>query len=233
MAKHKDTSVLRTRNSILIFVVIVVIAVLGYGTLYSTGVTQGDFLEGEHYRVIENAERRRADEPVEITEFFSYGCVHCKNFDPLIDEWAVSLPEQATFSRSPVAFSPVWTLLAQTYLTLDYMNILDQNHTRLFSRIHDRAQQFLSAEQIADFVDGNGASREEFLRAFNSPEVRRRLREADVAQRTIQITSVPTLVVADRYVINMDSGRKVALEIANYLIARELSGEAADEADNG
>jgi len=235
MSSNKGTSVLRTRNSILIFVVVVVILVLGYGTLYSTGITQGEFLEGEHYRVVDTSERRRPGEPIAVTEFFSYGCVHCKNFDPMIDEWLETLPEDVSFTRSPVAFSPVWTLLAQTYLTLDYLDIMDQNHTRLFRRIHDRATQFLSAEQIADFVDGNGASKEEFLRAFNSPEVRRRLREADAAQRSIQINSVPTLVVADRYVINMDNGRKVALEIADYLIAREQAGdtEAAQSAPAG
>jgi thiol:disulfide interchange protein DsbA len=225
MSSKKGTSVLRTRNSILIFVVVVVMFILGYGTIYSTGVTQGEFLEGEHYRVVNSAERRRPGEPIAVTEFFSYGCVHCKNFDPMLAEWLVTVPEGVSFRRSPVAFSPVWTLLAQTYLSLDYLNILEQNHTRLFRRIHDRATQFLSAEQIADFVDGNGASKEEFLRAFNSPEVRRRLREADAAQRSIQINSVPTLVVADRYVINMDNGRKIALEIADYLIAREQAGD--------
>lgn len=229
MSSKKDTKVIRTRNTILIFVVVVVIAVLGYGTIYSTGVTSGEFVEGEHYRVLNDGERRRPGSDIVVTEFFSYGCVHCKNFDPMVDEWKADLPDGVSFERSPVAFSPVWTMLAQAYLTFDYMDILDQNHTRLFNRIHDRATQFLSAEQLADFVDGNGASKEEFLKAFNSPEVRRLLREADVAQRRIQINSVPTLVVADRYVINMDNGRKMALEIADFLIAREQAEDAGGD----
>jgi len=222
--KKKDTKAQRVRNSILIFVGVVVILVLGYGTLYSTGVTEGEFVAGEHYRVLEDARPTRPGEPLEVTEFFSYGCIHCRNFDPLIDQWLPTLPEGVTFKRTPVAFSPTWTLLAQTYLTLEYLNVLEQNHTRLFTQIHDRGIQFLSVEQIADFIDGNGVSKEEFLRAFNSPEVRRAVREADIAQRNIQITSVPTLVVADRYVINMDNGRKVALEIADQLINEELNG---------
>ena len=226
--RKKDTKALRLRNSILIFVVVVVILVLGYGTLYSTGVTEGEYLAGEHYRVIENAPALRPGEPLEVTEYFSYGCVHCKNFDPLVEEWQASLPQGVIFARSPIAFSPTWTLLAQAYFTMAQLGILEQNHRRFFTAIHDRGMQFLSAEQIADFVDGNGVSKEEFLQAFNSPEVRRALREADAAQRNIQITSVPTLVVADRYVINMDSGRKVALEIANQLIAEELKNSSAN-----
>ena len=45
MSSKKDTKVIRTRNTILIFVVVVVIAVLGYGTIYSTGVTAGEATE--------------------------------------------------------------------------------------------------------------------------------------------------------------------------------------------
>ncbi len=225
MAKAKDTSALKLRNSILIFAVIVVILVLGYGTLYCTGVTQGEFLQGEHYRVLENVERRRAGEPIEVREFFSYGCIHCKNFDPMLEEWLAEAPEGVTFTRTPIAFSPIWSLLAQTYLTFEHLDILDENHTRLFRQIHDRQAQFLSADQIADFVDGHGVTREEFLRAFNSPSVRRALREADAVQRNAQISSVPTLMVADKYVINMDSGRKVALDIVDHLIAKERAEE--------
>lgn len=234
MAGRKDKGATRLRNTILIVVAVVVVVVIGYGTLYSTGVTTGEFRQGEHYRVLENAERHRAGAPVEVREFFSYGCIHCKNFDPLIEEWRANLPAGVEFTRTPVVFSPAWTLLAQAYLTLDYLGILEQNHTRLFSQIHDRHIQFLSADQLAEFVDGHGASKEEFLRAFNSPEVRRKLREADMAQRNMQISSVPTLVVDDRYVVNMDSGRKTALEIVDYLIGLEQSdtgGEAASGND--
>ena len=89
--------------------------------------------------------------------------------------------------------------------------------------MHDRGIQFQSLDQIAEFVDGRGVTKEEFIAAFNSPEVRRAMREADVAQRTIPIMSVPTLIVAERYEINMDSGRKAALAIADHLIAEELA----------
>ena len=204
----------------------------GYGTLYSTGATQGQFVQGEHYRVLENVEeRRRAGEPIAVREFFSYGCVHCRNFDPLIEEWLVTAGDGVDFARSPIAFSPVWSLLAQTYLTFEYLDILEQNHNRMFRAIHDRQVQFLSADQIADFVDGNGVSKEEFLRAFNSPTVRRALSEADAAGRAAQISSVPTLLVAGKFVVNMDHGRAVALEIADHLIAQEQAGGAADAGD--
>ncbi len=162
-----------------------------------------------------------------VREYFSYGCIHCRNFEPLLDEWRATMPEGSTFERSPVAFSPDWQLLAQTYFTLKRLNALEQNHMRLFRAIHDNGRQFATPDTMADFVDGNGTTRDEFLRMFNSPDVRRDLRDADAIQRNIVISSVPTLVVADEYVVNMDVGRKQALDVVDHLLTQQLQGPAA------
>lgn len=225
MTSRTDRKVVRTRNTIIAFVALVAFLVIGYGTVYTTGVTQGEYLAGEHYRVIDDPPRRRAGEPILVQEFFSYGCVHCRNFDPLLDDWREDMPEGADFARSPAAFSPIWQLLAQTYYALDSLDALEANHLRLFRAIHDNGRQFLSADMIADYIDGNGASKEEFLRAFDSPEVRRHMREAEARQTRFVITSVPTLVVGDKYVVNMDVGRKASLDVVDHLIALELEGE--------
>ncbi len=219
--KSREERVKRVRNGILVGVAAVSLLVLGYGLVYSTGATQGEILEGTHYRILDSYDRRRPGEAVKVQEFFSYGCIHCKNFDPLIEQWLTDLPEGVSFSRSPVAFSPSWTLLAQAYFTMEYLKILDANHTRLFRQIHDNRRQFMSADEVAEFIDGNGATKEEFLRAFNSPDVRRAIRESDADQRGLSITSVPTMVVAGKYVVNMDNGRKVALEVVDHLLTLE------------
>ncbi|PWG73686.1 hypothetical protein DF186_21770, partial [Enterococcus hirae] len=82
----------------------------------------------------------------------------------------------------------------RTYITLDETGALEENHERLFRATHDNGRQFLSAEMVAAYVDGHGISREAFLREFESPAVRTRLRNAEQAQRDFGIASVPTLV---------------------------------------
>lgn len=226
MTNRKEQQVKRLRTTIIAAAAALAVAVLGYGILYSTGVTEGEYRAGTHYELIEGAARRRPGAPIRVREFFSYGCIHCRNFDPLIEDWKATLPEGVEFERTPVAFSPMWTLLAQAYLALDEVGALAQNHERLFRAIHDNGRQFLSPEMLADYVDGHGVSRSDFLRAFNSPSVRRKVQEAESDQRRMQIASVPTMVVDDRYRINMDMGRKTALDVVDHLIATELS-EAA------
>ena len=226
MKARIDTRVARARTTIVSFVVIVAILIIGYGTMYSTGITQGEYVEGDHYRLVENPPRRRPGEDIGVTEFFSYGCIHCRNLDPLLDSWEKKVPDGVEFSRSPVTFSPVWSLLGQAYYSLEMMGALEENHRRIFRAIHDDGRQFLSADMLGDFVDGHGVEKSEFIRTFNSSQVRLALQRADEAQRQLTIASVPTLVVADKYLVTMDHGRKTALDIVDHLIALETGSES-------
>ena len=85
---------------------------------------------------------------------------------------------------------------------------------------------------IADFVDGHGIGKEVFLRNFNSPQVRRALQQVNEDQRQLPIASVPTLVVAGKYLVNMDNGRKAALDVVDYLIALETATQNPPATDN-
>ena len=78
---------------------------------------------------------------------------------------------------------------------------------------------------VADFVDGNDITRDAFMDAYRSQAVGRATRDAHRQAQDLRVSGVPTLVVAGKYMITMDAGRKVALEIADHLIAQELAGE--------
>jgi len=234
MSKKKSSNVALIRGLIIGAVALLAAIVIGYGLVYTTGATQGEFVAGEHYQLIETAERRRPGANVEVVEFFSYACVHCKNFDPLIGEWLETKPDNVDFTRVPVTFSPQWILLAQAYYTLAALDILEENHDRVFRRIHNTRRMFDDAESFAEFIDGNGATAAEVMAAWNGAEVRQMLREGEALQRQIVISAVPTLVVNGRYLVSMDVGRKVALEVVDHLIALEQGGTpggAATRAD--
>ncbi len=221
MAK-KDKKVIMARNTIIAFVTLVVVSILGFHTYLSTGGGQPDDIQPQRdYREVENPRPRNPDAPIKVVEYFNYACVHCKTFDPVLDAWAEDLPDDVQVSRQPANFSPIWALLAQTYLTLQAADALEQNHNRIFRAIHDANRQFLTPEMVADYVDGRGISAEEFLKQFNSSAVRRAMQRAERSQRNFQISSTPSLVINDRYVVNMNGGQKRALQVADHLINQE------------
>ncbi len=216
-----DKRLITIRNGVIAFAVLIVAVVGGYGLFRSTAIdVSGEFVEGTHYKIIDGTTAPSVG-PIRVTEFFSYGCVHCRNFDPMVNDWLRGAPKEAAFDRSPVSFSPEWSLLAQTYFTLQSLNALDENHERIFKAIHDNAKQFYTAETIADFVDGHGISRDAFLTAFNSPAIVKSATEAGRRERALHVNSVPYLTVADHYAVNMDTvPRKKAFDVVNFLVAK-------------
>ena len=119
-------------------------------------------------------------------------------------------------------------MLAQSYFALQSVNALADNHDRIFKAIHDNGKQFLTADMVADFVDGHGVTREAFLTAFNSPAVVNATAQAAKRERALRVNGVPYLTVADHYAVNMDTvPRKKAFDVVDFLIAKIRAERAA------
>ena len=116
--KKKDTKVIMLRNTIIGFISLVAIGMIAFGTYVTTDLSDTAVAENEDYIVLDNPRARRAGEPIEVIEFFSYACVHCKNFEPLLDEWLEDQDEDVEFRRQPTTFSPIYALLAQSHQPL-------------------------------------------------------------------------------------------------------------------
>lgn len=225
--KSRDSNprVERVRTLIIAGALGLAAVVTALGLWYGTGGgASGELVEGTHYRLIEDAPPRPAGAPLVVQEVFSYACVHCRNFDPLIEEWQANQAEDVRFERVPAAFSPAWAVLAQTYHALDTLGIRERNHGRLFAAIHDTGRQFVNIEEVAEFVDGFGTTADAFLAAARGPAVAQRMRQNERTLSTLGITGVPTLIVAGRYLVGMNEGRKTALDTVDALLAQERAG---------
>ncbi len=208
------------------FVALVAVLTVAVGLIYGTG-TGGEIAEDDHYRLIEGARASRA-RTVEVVEYFSYTCVLCRNFEPMLEDWQEALPEGASFRRAHVGFSGGAEILARAHVVLGQQQALEANHQRLFRAIHDRNRQFTGRQQLADFVDGYGVERDAFLAAIDQPGVRRAVAAIDRAFRDADLVGVPAMVVAGKYVVNMELGRKQALAVVDQLVREELEARAAE-----
>ena len=190
--------------------VVAVVAIIGIG--YSLGFGGAD----EPYQVLEDRPDGEGD--VEVVEYFSWACIHCRNLDELIEGWKENLPEGVTFRRVHVSYSGPLRLLARTHVALERHGALEANHARIFRAIHDRNRQFLTAEAMADFVAGYGIDRETFLAAVGSAATASAVERDAAESAAIGILAVPMLAVDGKYIINMGVGRKQALANLDDLI---------------
>jgi protein dithiol oxidoreductase (disulfide-forming) len=210
------------RNLAIGFVAVIVAVIVIGGLYYGTGIgAPGEWVEGTHYRELQAAPDDDPGRPIRVLEFFSYGCIHCRNFQPMIESWHARQPDDVMLERIPVAFSESWRLLGHAYYALQAADAVEQNHDRLFRAIHDANREFTTAEAIADYVRGRGVDREEFLRLMRSPGVRRAVLDAEEKVREYRVTGVPSLVVHERYAIVMGNiTRREALDLVDHLVAR-------------
>ena len=222
VAKRKD-NITEIRTGILAAVGALILIVVGVGLYYALGF--GGVASGEPYIALDKPD---ATGEVEVVEYFSYECPHCRRFDDLVDDWESTLPDDVVFTRVHVAYSSSNRLLAKAHRALLRHDALDANHRRLFRAIQDRNRRFATPAALAAFVDGFGVDRETFLRTLTSS---RTAREVDAGERrfiALGLTGVPALVVDDKYLINMDIGRKHALAVTDDLVEELLASRSLD-----
>ena len=217
VAKRTD-NIQKIRTAILAAVAALILIVVGVGLYYSLGF--GGAASSEPYVALDKPDGTGA---VEVVEYFSYECPLCRSFDDLVDGWKSKLPDGAVFKRVHVAYSSSNRLLAKAHRALKRHDALNANHRRLFRALQDRNRRFATPNALAQFVDGYGVDQEAFLRTLTSS---RTAREVDAGERrfiALGLTGVPTLVVDDKYIINMDLGRKRALAVTDGLVEELLA----------
>lgn len=222
MASKADKS-LRRQRIVVIGVVAVIVGLLAW--LYGIVLVDapgGEFVEGEHYQLIDNPRRVRGDK-VEVMEFFSYGCIHCYEFDPELAEWVEAHKADVKFVRMPATGSNYWRMLARTYYTMETLGVLEQDHTALFAEIHAARRVLDTPQKIAEWIDGRGTTSDAFLAAFDSPPVDNLVQGADQMGRRLKVASVPTIVVAGKYLVRAtsDVGPSRMLDVMDYLVSKE------------
>ena len=85
----------------------------------SAPIAAENYVEGVHYEAIDIPVKTglEGEQPlkVEVVEVFSYMCIHCYSFDPLLKLWEQNKAEQAVFNRLPAVFSADWELMARAF----------------------------------------------------------------------------------------------------------------------
>src|SRR5580698_9284081 len=189
------------------------------------------WVAGTHYKVLSPAQPTDAPPgKVEVIEFFWYACPHCYAFDPYLENWRKDKPVYIDFTRSPVMWDEVHRAQARLFYTLLALGKLDQLHPKVFDQIHQQQDPLYApgdakatlADQLR-FAKANGISESDFVTAYNSFGVQASLQKADDLMRRDRVESVPTIVIAGKYVsdLAMAGGPANLIQLINDLAASE------------
>lgn len=228
MAKKSSKFLLQQKIVIGVIAAVAAGVLIYLSTLVLTDIPLGEYEEGVHYQLLEKPRRMRGDK-IEVTEFFSYGCIHCYNLESDLEPWIERNREQINFVRSPAFTNSGWRTFARSYFTTEHLGITEDVHLAFFHEIHDKGRNLNSIQRLADFFDGKGTSKEAYTKAYSSSDVARRLAAADQLQRRYKVANVPTLIVHGKYIVKTTRqvGRSRLLDVVDFLVEKELADKKA------
>lgn len=194
------------------------------------------YREGEHYQKVPAVGSARGD-GIEVVEFFSYGCVHCFNFDPAVESWSEKLGDDVQFKRVPAVFNSTWEFLAQAFYTAEALGVAEEMHLPLFRAIHTDSINIGDPQLMAKlFADHGGIKAEDFALAFDAFSVRSKVQQSKAQGRAMRLRAVPSMVVGGQYVVDgsmLKGGNEEMLEVVDYLVGLMATERTMLEAASG
>ena len=158
---------------------------------------------------------------IEVTEFFSFGCSHCKDLEPHLQAWRATLPSDVVVVRVPVGFGRAqWVELARLYLTLDAMGLGEKLLLPIYSAVQVQKVNLADDKTRAAWLAKQGVDTTKFSQTSRSFVVAGQWRLAEERTAAHQVESVPLLVVNGRYMMNGAVPPRQLFENTNRVIAK-------------
>ena len=155
--------------------------------------------EGFDYQNITPPQPTDTRGKVEVTEFFSYGCSHCANFEPVLAPWAKRLPKDVVLRRVPVAFSDSWLPFSNLYYSLEALGELDRLHAAVFEAIHEQKINLADPKKLDDWLAKKGVDVAKFRETSRSFTVQTKVNRAQQIHAAHGVRGVPSMVVDGRF----------------------------------
>jgi protein dithiol oxidoreductase (disulfide-forming) len=179
---------------------------------------QAGIVAGHDYVVLNTPQRQEHGGKIEVVEFFSWGCPHCYEFNPMLSRWVAALPKDVAFKRVPVGLGhPEWEALAKAYYALQSTGDVGRLDSQIFEDIHRNHVWLYDERSITAWVAKHGVNVAKFTEAFRSFGVNTSAGQAEQKAEDYKIPGVPTLAISGKYIVSDDHSKM--LSTSDQLIA--------------
>jgi len=158
-----------------------------------------NMVEGKSYVQLKVPQNVETGKNIEVIEFFSYGCPHCGELEPVLQGWLKTKPADVTFRRIPVMFQPRWENLAKVYYTLDALGEEARLSPEVFAAIHGKGTPLWNEKDFFDWAASKGLDRKKVEDLYNSFTIVGKVNRAKQMGQAYNIQSVPTMVIDGKY----------------------------------
>ncbi|WP_213297879.1 thiol:disulfide interchange protein DsbA/DsbL [Paraburkholderia sacchari] len=136
---------------------------------------------------------------IQVIEFMWYGCPHCNEFDPLLEDWIKKQGPDVVFKRVPVAFRDDFIPHSKMLYALDALGLTQKLTPVIFHEIHVNKNYLLTPDDQAKFLATQGVDPKKYMEAYNSFSTQSALQRGKAMESAYKIDGVPTIAIQGKY----------------------------------
>jgi len=178
------------------------VALVAFAALPTAAQT---LVEGQNYIRLRNPLPVDSGKKIEVLEFFSYGCPHCRDLDPELVAWTKTMPADVEFRRVPVDYGrEQWAVLAKIYYTLEALGVEQKFTPEVFVALHDRKTPLFQDKAFFDWAASKGLDRKKVEETYNSFGVVSKFNRSRAIAKSYNVQSVPLVIVDGKFQVSSD-----------------------------
>ena len=195
---------------------------VGFMAASMVATAQEQLTEGKEYLRLKVPQTVESGAKIEVIEFYSYGCNHCRDLEEFLGPWTKKLPADVAFKRVPVAFQPAWVNLGKIYYTLEALGREDLT-PKVFLAIHSANVKLFDEKVFFEWAGNNGLDAAKVQEMWGSFAINSKMNRAKTLATNYSIDSVPMLFVDGKFKVQphlLKGSHKDVPAALDFLIAK-------------
>ena len=139
---------------------------------------------------------------IEVIQFFYYGCPHCFDMEPSLQDWLQKKAADVVFRYQPAIRNDSWVPLTKAYYILEALMEQKRLHRPIYDNIHFDGALLTEEEGLMAWFDKNGFAKARVRELYHSPEIQKNVDLARKMTTDYKITATPTIVVAGKWAVS-------------------------------
>ena len=179
-------------------------------TIFAVTAAQAKAVEGTDYIVRSNEIKPVQSDKIEVTEFFSYFCIHCQHLEPIIEQQSKRFASDTVLRQEHVVWQPAHQTLARLAAAVKSTGLSRQANQAIFKALMDGV--VTDETSLKNWIQQQPYG-SRLLAAYNSPQSAAAAQTMQQQTVTYNITKTPTMVVGGKYELTNSQNMAVLQEL--------------------
>lgn len=179
--------------------ILMIISALAINSAFAADIA---ITQGKDYTVISSNGKPLPSKKgsVNVTEFYSFACIHCALLEPKLDAWYAK-NKNVDLNRIQVVWDGHFTGYAKINATSEALKLGTNFNQQVFNATMNQRQNLEDPKQLQTFLAANKklVDSKKFMDTYNSFSISTKPQEYAQYTQAYNITGTPTIIVGGKY----------------------------------